>query len=119
MQFAMPPRKSSSQLPYARPSRTSPAARWRQLQLIASIGCVALVLTYVTMRLRGSSDYPNAVGIPLGTPEVVIVTVLEDGMQNEYVDMIKDNREIYAGLHGTLYILTGTCIVIMLTMGPT
>lgn len=71
------------------------------------------------MRLRGSSDYPSAVRIPSGTPEVVIVTVLEDGMQNEYVDMIKDNRDTYARLHGTtLHEFTGTCLVFKLTTGP-
>ena len=42
-----------------------------------------------------TSDY-----IPPGSPEVVIVTLLDDTLSKSYIDKIKENREYYATQHG-------------------
>ena len=43
---------------------------------------------------------PKAIHIPLGTPEVVIVTVIEPELSIDYVEQIKENRDEYAARHG-------------------
>lgn len=98
MHFALPPRKSSYPPPYARNQRSS-AVRRRQLKLVAILGSLALIFIYLLTRLAvSSSDRP-----PPGTPEVVIVTLLDrKTMSESYIKKIKENRDHYAALHGEL-----------------
>ncbi len=50
-------------------------------------------------------------GVPAGTPEVVIVTVMEPKTHTkEYLDMIKENRIEYAKKHGRLAPITRVCL---------
>ncbi|KAI4161761.1 MAG: hypothetical protein LQ342_004593 [Letrouitia transgressa] len=96
MHFALPPRKTSNPPPYARASRTS-SLRRRQLQFGAIIGCALLVLIFLISHLFGR----GAERIPPGTPEVVIMTLMdEENMSKEYINKIKENRKDYAARHG-------------------
>lgn len=99
MHFALPPRKSSHPPPYERAFKSSPIRR-KQLQLGATIACAALLLIWLGSRLMSSSpDRP-----PAGTPEAVVVTVLDpDSMSKEYMDRIKENRINYADRYGSCY----------------
>ena len=98
MHFAMPPRKTSQPPPYARASRSSPIRR-KQLQFVALTGCTLLLLIYLAIRLFGSS----AEKAPLGTPEVVVVTLLDEvTMSDEYRARIMENRKYYADKDGML-----------------
>ena len=71
------------------------------MQLGAVMFCAILFVFFIFLRLisrsGGVSDY-----IPPGSPEVVIVTVLDDTLSKEYVSKIKENREDYAARHGGL-----------------
>lgn len=96
MHFAMPPRKTSHPPPYARTSRSSPIRR-KQLQVLGLIACSIITLIYLATRLFSSS----AEKIPAGTPEVVIVTLLDDAtMSDEYRERIMENRRYYASKQG-------------------
>jgi hypothetical protein len=48
--------------------------------------------------------------IPTGAPEVVIVTVLDPSMSEEYVATVKENRQDYAKRHGTA---PSACLVVV------
>ena len=99
MHFAMPPRKTSQPPPYARASRSSPIRR-KQLQFVALLACALLVLIYLGIRLFGSSGEKA----PPGTPQVVVVTLLDEAtMSDEYRARIMENRKYYAEKNGTLY----------------
>ena len=92
----MPPRKTSQPPPYARASRSSPIRR-KQLQFVALIGCSLLLLVYLATQLFGSSDKKA----PPGTPEVVVVTLLDEAtMSEEYRARIMENRKYYADKNG-------------------
>lgn len=96
MHFAMPPRKTSQPPPYARASRSSPIRR-KQLQFLALIGCTLLLLIYLATRLFGSSVEKA----PPDTPEVVVVTLLDEAtMSDEYRARIMENRKYYAEKNG-------------------
>lgn len=98
MHFAMPPRKTSQPPPYARASRSSPIRR-KQLQFVALTGCTLLLLIYLAIRLFGSS----VERAPPGTPEVVVVTLLDEAtMSDEYRARIMENRKHYADKNGML-----------------
>lgn len=104
MHFAMPPRKTSQPPPYARASRSSPIRR-KQLQLAALVGCTLLLLVYLATRLFGSPGEKA----PPGTPEVVVVTLLDEAtMSDEYRARIMENRKYYADKHGMLCIGYGS-----------
>lgn len=96
MHFALPPRKSSHPPPYARSSKSSPARR-KQIQLGALVACATLALIYLATRIFSSSP----VRVPPGTPETVIVTLIDpEYMSKDYVSRIKENRVNYANRHG-------------------
>ena len=95
MHFAFPPRKTSNPPPYARNQRSS-SFRRKRLKLGAVLACAAL--TFLLLALRFFSG--SAEKIPAGTPEVVVVTVLDSDMGRQYVDRIKENRQYYANQHG-------------------
>lgn len=96
MHFALPPRKSSHPPPYARASRPLPLRR-KQLQLGGLIIGALIVLIYlIASRLRPSKAY-----VPYGTPEVVIVTLLDEPtMSQAYRNKVVENRQYYADKHG-------------------
>ncbi|KAL8936167.1 MAG: hypothetical protein Q9211_004318 [Gyalolechia sp. 1 TL-2023] len=97
MHGVFPSRKTSHPLPYGTRSSRLSAHRRRQLQLGAIIGCAALFLILIIPRLFGSSSER----IPLGTPEVVIVTLIdEEDMSKEYIEKVQENRRYYASRHG-------------------
>ncbi|KAI9783042.1 MAG: hypothetical protein M1835_003890 [Candelina submexicana] len=97
MHFALPPRKSSHPPPYAARSSRSSVLRRTRLQISAVFGCCIIVLFLMFARLYSSPS----VTAPPGTPEVVIVTTLdENGYSKEYIDQIKANRQDYAARHG-------------------
>ncbi|KAI9717079.1 MAG: hypothetical protein M1812_005014 [Candelaria pacifica] len=97
MHFALPPRKSSHPPPYAARSSRSTVLRRTRLQFVAIFACCIIVLIIVFTRLYST---PSAT-VPLGTPEVVIVTTLdENGYSQEYIEQIKANRQDYAARHG-------------------
>lgn len=59
-------------------------------------GIVAVV--FLLLRLLGGSE-----GVPLGTPPVVIVTLLDRAAySSEYLNNVKENREAYAQKHGKI-----------------
>ena len=96
MQFAYLARKTSNPPPYTRLSRTG-SDRRRQLQLAAAAGCSLLFLIFLVTRILSTS----AERAPPGTPETIIVTVLDrDSMSKDYISKVEENRQAYAARHG-------------------
>ncbi|KAL8783471.1 MAG: hypothetical protein Q9213_004608 [Squamulea squamosa] len=99
MHFAYQPRKSSH--PPAYPARGQSRSltynQRRQLKIGAIILCSLLFFLLIIPRLSsGGADR-----IPAGTPEVVIVTLIdEENMSKEYIAKIQENRKDYAARHG-------------------
>jgi len=63
----------------------------------AILASAALFVIYLLTRLFSASPGRP----PSGTPEAVIVTVLDStGMSDGYIEKIKDNRIDYAARHG-------------------
>ncbi|MCJ1311633.1 hypothetical protein MMC25_005306 [Agyrium rufum] len=98
MHFALPPRKTSNPPPYARASRTS-SVRKQRLKYGLIAGCVFILLVCL---LKWTSSGSGEEPIPPGTPEVVIVTLLDEKSGQRYITKIKKNREDYASRHGYL-----------------
>lgn len=96
MHFALPPRKNSQPPPYARSSRSLPTRR-KQLQIAGvGIGGLLLVLYIISSLSRPSKEY-----IPNGTPEVVVVTLLDEPTMSEnYRNKVMENRRYYTQQHG-------------------
>lgn len=98
MHFALPPRKSSNPPLYTRTSRSS--SFWRErLKLGAILAFAALVIIFFAIRLFSTHSTDQ---MPLGTPEAIIVTLLDPELGKEYVDKIRENRQDYADRHGML-----------------
>jgi mannan polymerase II complex MNN11 subunit len=71
--------------------------RRRRLQLIAIL--ILGAFTFFVLFSRIFSPSPGRP--PLGTPEVVLVTVIEDhGYSEDHIEQIKQNRIDYAQRHG-------------------
>ncbi|KAL8748073.1 MAG: hypothetical protein Q9184_007513 [Pyrenodesmia sp. 2 TL-2023] len=97
MHGVLPSRKTSHPPPYAARNSRMSSTRRRQLQLGAILACSALFIIFMISRLFGSSEER----IPPGTPEVVVVTLIDDtAMSKEYVGKIQENRRYYASKHG-------------------
>lgn len=96
MHQALPPRKFSHSPNYARNTLSS-SFRRKRLKTGALISCGVLAVYWILTKLLFSS---SALHIPSGTPEVVIVTVLDPSLSTEYVAKIKENREEYAARYG-------------------
>ncbi|KAG8530903.1 uncharacterized protein KY384_004260 [Bacidia gigantensis] len=92
----MPPRKTSQPPPYVRASRSSPIRR-KQLQLGGLILCGVILIMFF-----GSTLFkPGKERAPTGTPEVVVVTFLDDAiMSPEYRQKVMENRRYYAEKQG-------------------
>ena len=97
MHFALPPRKSSHPPPYARTQRSS-SLRRKRLKQGAILCVVALLLILGVPKIFSSA----ADRIPPGTPEVVVVTVIDPALGEQYVERIKENRQNYVSRHGAL-----------------
>ncbi|MCJ1236642.1 hypothetical protein MMC14_004624 [Varicellaria rhodocarpa] len=95
MHFALPPRKSSHPPPYARTQRSS-SLRRKRLKQGAILCVVALLLILGVPKIFSSA----ADRIPPGTPEVVVVTVIDPALGEQYVERIKENRQNYVSRHG-------------------
>ena len=77
-------------------SRASPIRR-KQLQF----GCVVLCGLVLVIYLATSLFAPKAERVPVGTPEVVVVTPLDDASMSElYRRRIMENRNFYAQKQG-------------------
>lgn len=101
MHFALPPRKTSFPPPYARVSALNTSSqRRRQIQYLAYV--LFGVLTIYLLFSFFSSDVVAAQdGTISEEASVVIATVLDESrMSDEYISMIKKNREDYASRHG-------------------
>ena len=114
MHFALPPRKSSQPPPYARSPRWNahPQQKRQQMKLGAAVFCAVLLAFYFLLRIFSSAaDAPER--IPPGTPEVVLVTVLDDTMSERYVARMKENREDYAARHGELELCSAGAALVL------
>ncbi|MCJ1334348.1 hypothetical protein MMC10_011057 [Thelotrema lepadinum] len=103
MHFALPPRKTSQPPPYVRSSRWSPlkaATAIRRQQRTLGLVIFGVILISFFLFLRGTNPSSSVERIPPGSPEVVIVTLLDDSLSKTYVERIKENRENYAARHG-------------------
>jgi mannan polymerase II complex MNN11 subunit len=70
--------------------------RRSRVQAIVLCACALGALLFILSHIFGGSD-----GIPLGTPPVVIVTVLDsENYSKQYLDDIQENRIEYARKHG-------------------
>ncbi len=100
MQFALPPRKASHPAIYSSRSTRLPLFLRRsrlQLLIFCVLGLGAII--FILSRLTGGLE-----AAPLGTPPVVIVTVLEPHAYGaQYIENIKENRNEYAKKHGKLF----------------
>lgn len=101
MHFALPPRKTSFPPPYARVSALNTSSqRRRQIQYLAyfvfGILTIYLVFNFFSLDAAAGQD-----GNISEDASVVIVTVFdESSMNEEYISMIKKNRDDYASRHG-------------------
>ena len=95
MHQALPPRKASQPPIYARSSLSS--YRRKRLKAIGLIACAIITVYFIIAKLLSTSEEH----IPSGTPDVVIVTVLDPDIGSQYLVKIKDNRDNYAAKHGT------------------
>jgi mannan polymerase II complex MNN11 subunit len=84
--------------------------RRKRLKQGAVIACGALSIIFLIYRLFSSKPPMVYDRIPTGAPEVVIVTVLDPSMSEEYVATVKENRQDYAKRHGTA---PSACLVVV------
>ncbi|KAL8769074.1 MAG: hypothetical protein Q9209_004860 [Squamulea sp. 1 TL-2023] len=99
MHFAYQPRKSSHPpvYPTRSQSRSLTYNQRRQLKIGAIILCSLFFFILIIRRLSSGGEDR----IPPGTPEVVIVTLIdEENMSKEYIAKIQENRKDYAARHG-------------------
>ncbi|EAU35796.1 conserved hypothetical protein [Aspergillus terreus NIH2624] len=97
MQFALPPRRNLH-APYSGAPRFT-FQRKRHLKAAAILGLSLLAVFFLLSQLFYSSTGTTAV--PVGTPSVVIVTVLDRALwSDDYIQKIIKNREDYAKRHG-------------------
>jgi mannan polymerase II complex MNN11 subunit len=104
MHFALPPRKTSHPPPYVRNNALTAAVRRRKrIQILAYV-----VLTFLTVflgfrvlrALFGAANHDGNGRIE-GLQAIVIVTVFDETMlSEEYMRMVRTNRDDYAARHG-------------------
>jgi len=101
MHFALPPRKTSFPPPYARVSaKNFQEQRRRQIQYFGYLVCGILTL-YLLYSVLSSGDVPTQHGPISEDSTVAIVTMFdESSMKDEYMSMIRKNRDDYAKRHG-------------------
>ena len=103
MHFALPPRKTSFPPPYARVSaKTSSDRRRRQIQLLSYVVLGALTV-YLLFSFFASDGVPDPNDpIPKDSSVVIVTLMDEPSMSDEYIAIIKENRNDYARRHGEL-----------------
>ena len=108
MHFALPPRKTSQPPPFARVhARSQSNARRQALQLASYVVLGALTLYLVFHFLFKFSDTPEFPEEVPPDPSIVIVTVLDPfTMSEEYMSMLRKNRDDYAQRHNYLTFYT-------------
>lgn len=101
MHFALPPRKTSFPPPYARVNAINSAdQRRKQVQYLGYLvfGVLTIYLLFSTFF---SDSIPEQNASVDEDASVLIVTVLDEAtMSEEYISMIKANRDDYAARHG-------------------
>jgi mannan polymerase II complex MNN11 subunit len=106
MHLALPARKSSNPTPYVTRTVRLPVLRRSRVQAILLGVCALGAVLFIISRIFGASD-----SAPLGTPPVVIVTVLDlDNYSTEYISNIRENRIEYAKKHGRLECTRLSCL---------
>lgn len=100
MHFALPPRKTSFPPPYARVSAQNASSQRRRLFTSLASLLAGLVTIYLIFSIFYSGDTSVSDGAIKNDASVVIVTVLDDSLSEEYVSLIKKNRDDYASRHG-------------------
>lgn len=95
MQFALPPRKLSHSPPFV---QSSSVLRRQQLKSIAILGCIVFSVLFLVSQIFSPNSSTDSV--TTGDPKAVIVTVLDEGLSDKYIQQIKENREDYARRHG-------------------
>lgn len=99
MHFAVSRQKSYNPASLSRSSKV-PLFRRRQTRTIAAV-LGTLVLSIFALSRLLSSGGPDSERTPSGTPPVVIITVLDvEKSSDRYLDMILENRKVYAERHG-------------------
>ena len=104
MHFALPPRKTSHPPPYARAAAKSSASnlRRRQIRTLGYVVLGALTLYLILTFFFSLSTTQDSDQIE-DDVDIVIVTVFDhETMSNDYIKMIRANRDDYAARHGTL-----------------
>ena len=101
MHFALPPRKTSFPPPYARVSaRNVNNRRRKQLQYLSYLVLGVLTVVLCFKYLAGLHNTTQHGPVDKDST-VVIVTVLDHAkMSDEYISMVKKNRDDYAARHG-------------------
>lgn len=101
MHFALPPRKTSFPPPYARVNaQNSASLRRRQIQYLGYLAFGILTI-YLLATTFLSDSVPEQSAVVDENASVLIVTVLDEDLMNDnYISMIKSNRDEYAQRHG-------------------
>lgn len=101
MHFALPPRKTSFPPPYARvPAQSSSSHRRKQIQHLGYV-VFGILTIYLIFNVFWSNALSSQLGVIAEDASVLIVTVLDEAtMTEEYISMIKKNRDDYASRHG-------------------
>lgn len=101
MHFALPPRKTSFPPPYARVSARDVSSQRRRLFKLLTSLLAGLLTIYLILSVVYSGEVSVGSGSIKTDASVLIVTVLDESrMSDEYVSMIKKNRNDYASRHG-------------------
>jgi len=103
MHFALPSRNVLPQTPgVLRPSKALLVQRNRWAQITTTVfGLAVLALLLYGIFGRGDTDET----IPVGTPPVVLVTVIDHSWESNHIEMVMENRREYAALHSKLGLL--------------
>ncbi|ETI27840.1 hypothetical protein G647_00289 [Cladophialophora carrionii CBS 160.54] len=114
MHFALPPRKTSHPPPYVRNSNLAAAAqrRRKQIQLLAYV-VLGVLTVYLILKaflsFRAADAHDTGASSIDGPQDIVIVTVFDHAtMSEEYMGIVRLNRDDYAARHGYKNFYTNT-----------
>lgn len=108
MHFALPPRKTSQPPPYARGNTSGSATYRRRKQLqVLSYAVLGLLTFYLVLKLvlyaSSAGDNEDGPSTIEGSQDIVLVTVFDnETMSEDYMRIVKVNRDDYAARHGWL-----------------
>ncbi len=110
MHFALPPRKSSQPPIYARNNSSAAATlrRRRQLQLagyvVLGLLTLYLILKFIFLSGKSAVELEDGSGAIEGRQDIVLVTIFDNAtMSEDYMKMVRANRDDYAARHGMQY----------------